>query len=214
MTHSLLVFDWDGTLMDSTAAIVRSIQGACRDLGLEPPGDLEASWVIGLGLGDALRRVAPDLDPSRHAELAQAYRRHYFTHDEDLVLFPGVLEMLLELKRAGRILAVATGKSRVGLDRALAHAELRGLFDATRTADETASKPHPQMLLEIIEEFAEDPARTLMVGDTVHDLRMARHAGTGAVAVSYGAHSAEELAAEQPLYMADSVAALRRFLAG
>lgn len=211
-THTLLVFDWDGTLMDSTAIIVRAIQEACRTIGVPPPSDLDASYVIGLGLGDAIRRAVPGLDPSRHDELAQAYRRYYFAHDQDLVLFPGILDLLQAARRAGHTLAVATGKSRQGLDRALEHADLRGLFDATRTADETASKPHPLMLEELMRELGAGPRQTLMIGDTTHDLQMARNAGTDAVAVSYGAHAARDLAVLEPLYLADSVAALRAFL--
>ena len=136
--------------MDSTAVITRSIQAACRDLGLAVPSDVDASYVIGLGLGDALRFAAPMLDPSDYDKLSQAYRRHYFAHDNDLTLFPGVLDMLLALKSAGHRIAVATGKSRLGLDRALDHADLRHLFDATRTADESESKPRPAMLQQIM----------------------------------------------------------------
>lgn len=212
--YKLLVFDWDGTLMDSTAVITQSIQAACRDLGLPVPSDVDASYVIGLGLGDALRHAVPTLDPRDYDKLSQAYRRHYFAHDNDLTLFPGALDMLLALKAAGHSLAVATGKSRVGLDRALDHADLRGLFDTTRTADETASKPHPAMLLEIMQELDDAPGSTLMIGDTTHDLLMARNAGTAAVGVAYGAHDAQQLADLQPVFLADSVPALQRFLLG
>ncbi|MDE2128131.1 MAG: HAD-IA family hydrolase [Betaproteobacteria bacterium] len=213
-SYGLIVFDWDGTLMDSTAVITRAIQAACGDLGLPVPSDTAASYVIGLGLGDALRHAAPTLDPRDYDRLALAYRRHYFAHDGDLTLFPGVLDMLLALKAAGHRLAVATGKSRQGLNRALEHAELRDLFDATRTADETTPKPHPAMLQEIMEQLGDEPDRTLMVGDTTHDLLMARNAGTAAVAVAYGAHEAQELARMQPVFLADSVPDLQRFLLG
>lgn len=213
-SYALIVFDWDGTLMDSTAAITRSIQAACKDLELPVPSDVDASYVIGLGLSDALRHAAPALDPRDYDRLAQAYRRHYFAHDRDLTLFPGALDMLLALKAAGYRLAVATGKSRQGLNRALEHAELRNLFDATRTADETTPKPHPAMLQEIMEELGGEPERTLMVGDTTHDLLMARNAGTAGVAVAYGAHDAQALAEMQPVFLADSVFDLQRFLLG
>ena len=212
--YQLLVFDWDGTLMDSTAVITHAIQAACRDLGLPVPSDVDASYVIGLGLGDALRHAVPTLEPRDYGQLSQAYRRHYFAHDNDLTLFPGALDMLYALKAAGYSLAVATGKSRVGLDRALDHADLRGLFDTTRTADETASKPHPAMLLEIMQELDRAPDMTLMIGDTTHDLLMARNAGTAAVGVVYGAHDAQQLADLQPVFLADSVPALQRFLLG
>jgi phosphoglycolate phosphatase len=184
----LIVFDWDGTLFDSTALIVRCIQDACRDLGVAVPGDDQAAYVIGLGLRDALAHAAPDLPPERYAELGQRYRRHYFARQHELVLFAGTLEMLHALKARNHWLAVATGKSRAGLDEALAHASLQQLFDATRTADETASKPHPMMLLQLMGEFGVEPERTLMVGDTTHDLQLAANAGTASVAVSYGAH--------------------------
>ena len=212
--YSLLVFDWDGTLMDSTAVITRSIQAACGDLGLAVPSDVDASYVIGLGLGDALRFAAPTLDPRDYDKLSQAYRRHYFAHDSDVTLFPGALDMLQALKSAGHSIAVATGKSRLGLDRALDQVHLSHLFDATRTADESASKPHPAMLQQIMETLGHGPEQTLMIGDTTHDLLMARNAGAAAVAVSYGAHDARELAALQPVYVADSVASLTRFLLG
>lgn len=213
-SYALIVFDWDGTLMDSTAVITRSIQAACKDLGQPVPSDVDASYVIGLGLGDALRHAAPALDPREYDHLAQAYRRHYFAHDSDLTLFPGALDMLLALKAAGHRLAVATGKSRQGLNRALGYAELRNMFDTTRTADETTPKPHPAMLQEIMEELGDEPERTLMVGDTTHDLLMARNAGTAAVAVAYGAHEAQALAQMQPVFLADSVFDLQRFLLG
>ncbi|MFT3856795.1 MAG: HAD-IA family hydrolase [Aquabacterium sp.] len=186
--YDLVVFDWDGTLFDSTALIVKCIQSACADLGLPVPARHEASYVIGLGLHDALAHVAPTLPPERVPELGLRYRHHYFNAQHDLSLFEGVLPMLNDLKQRNHWLAVATGKTRVGLDEALAHVELQGLFDGSRTADETASKPHPRMLNELIAEFGVDPARTLMIGDTTHDLQMAVNAGTHCVAVSFGAH--------------------------
>ncbi len=208
----LVVFDWDGTLMDSTAAITRAIQAACREVGVVEPAAAKASHVIGLGLVDALRHVAPDVPPEDYPRIAQAYRRHYFSQAEQLVLFDGVAPLLRELRERGMRLAVATGKSRTGLELALEQSGLRGLFDATRTADETASKPHPQMLLEIIDELVADGRTTLMIGDTTHDLQMARNAGTAAVGVSYGAHGRQELLRLEPLHVADSVAELRALL--
>ncbi len=210
--HPLLVFDWDGTLMDSTAAIVRAIQHACDDLGLPVPSASDAAFVIGLGLNDALRHVVPSLPATEYPRLSAAYRRHYFAEDSRLDLFPGMSELLHELKDAGHALAVATGKSRLGLERALDHAALRGLFDATRTADETASKPHPAMLEELMAQLVYAPGQTLMIGDTTHDLQMAHNAGCYALAVSYGAHAAAALAALRPLAVVDSVPALRAFL--
>jgi phosphoglycolate phosphatase len=208
----LIAFDWDGTLFDSTALIVRCIQEACRAVGTEVPDDQRAAYVIGLGLRDALLHAAPALPVERYPELAQAYRRHYLMHQGDIVLFEGVLPMLQDLKARGVAIAVATGKSRRGLDEALATVQLKGLFDATRTADETASKPDPRMLHELIEELDVDPQRTLMVGDTTHDLLMARHAGVHGVGVSYGAHDHGTFAPLAPLHIAHSARELHDWL--
>ncbi|MBS0306613.1 MAG: HAD-IA family hydrolase [Proteobacteria bacterium] len=208
----LIAFDWDGTLFDSTALIVRCIQGACRDLGLEVPSDERAAYVIGLGLHDALRHAAPGLEAERYPELGRRYRRHYLARQNELVLFPGTLEMLQALKARNHWLAVATGKTRVGLDEALAQSHLRGVFDATRTADETASKPSPLMLHELMRELGVEPERTLMIGDTTHDLQLARNAGAVSVGVSYGAHDVESFAPFEPLYIARDTAALHRWL--
>ncbi len=205
----LIAFDWDGTLMDSTATITTAIQNACRDLGLPVPTREQASYVIGLGLDDALRRVAPELSPADYPRLAAQYRVHYFAQDGELTLFDGALDLLHDLKARGYTLAVATGKSRVGLNRAMDRPELRGLFDLTRTAEETFSKPHPAMLQQLMAETGSEPARTVMVGDTTHDLQMARNADCTAIGVSYGAHPAAELLALQPLAVAGSVPELR-----
>ena len=186
--YDLVVFDWDGTLYDSTAVIVRSIQSACADLGLPVPSSQDAAYVIGLGLHDALAHVAPTLAPERVPELGLRYRHHYFKCQHELSLFEGVLPMLQTLKARNHWLAVATGKSRSGLNEALGHVELHGVFDGTRTADETVSKPHPRMLLELMAEFGVEPERTLMIGDTTHDLQLALNAGAHSIAVSYGAH--------------------------
>ena len=211
--YDLIVFDWDGTLMDSTAAITGAIQQACGDMGLPVPSREAASYVIGLGLEDALRHAAPDLPHADYPRLAAAYRKHYFALDGQLVLFDGALALLHELKSAGYNLAVATGKSRVGLSRAMDRPELRGLFDTTRTADETFSKPHPAMLHEIMAELASPPRRTVMVGDTTHDLQMARNAECDAIGVSYGAHDIAQLESLTPAALVHSVAELRGYLA-
>ncbi len=208
----LIVFDWDGTLFDSTALIVRCIQNACRDIGAAVPSDADAAYVIGLSLQDALRHAVPELPGERYAELGLRYRHHYFASQHELSMFPGTLAMLHALKARHHWLAVATGKGRRGLDEALAHAQMKGLFDATRTADETASKPDPRMLLELMREFGADPGRTLMIGDTTHDLQLARNAGTPRVAVSYGAHDHESFAAFAPLVVARSTRELHDWL--
>ena len=195
----LIVFDWDGTLMDSAAAIVAAIMAACRDLGIEPPSEPLARHVIGLGLQDALRTALPELDPVHYGRLAERYRHHYLSRDEDLELFAGAFELISDLHATGRRLGVATGKSRLGLNRSLAASGLESYFHITRCADECFSKPHPAMLIEIMSSLGVDRERTVMIGDTTHDLQMARNAGIGAVAVAFGAHPRRELLAEQPL---------------
>ena len=209
----LIVFDWDGTLMDSTAHITRSIQASCRDLGLPVPDDEAASYVIGLGLRDALQLAAPTLDPADYPKLVDRYRVHYLTGDPTIELFKGVPELLDDLRGAGYLLAVATGKSRVGLDRALRTVELTKMFDVTRCADETFSKPHPQMLNEVMDVVGQTPARTVMIGDTTHDLQMALNAGTAGIAVTYGAHPEAPLLELSPRFCAHSVTELRDWLA-
>jgi phosphoglycolate phosphatase len=210
--YDLIAFDWDGTLFDSTGLIVRCIQSACADIGAPVPSDEAAAYVIGLGLHDALKHAAPGLAPERYPELGQRYRHHYFARQHELVLFDGTLAMLQALKARNHWLAVATGKHRRGLDDALAHAQLRGVFDATRTADETASKPHPRMLLELMAELGAAPERTLMIGDTTHDLLLARNAGVARVGVSYGAHEPETFADYEPLFVAHSTRELHDWL--
>jgi len=211
--YELIVFDWDGTLMDSAAMIADSVQAAARDLGLEPPSDERARHIIGLGLVDALRHALPDLPEARYADLVERYRHHYLSRDHALVLFEGAAEVVRSLAGRGRLLGVATGKSRKGLDRALAHSGLGPFFHASRCADECHSKPHPQMLEELMDEFAVPPQATLMIGDTTHDLLMAQNAGVDAVAVDYGAHPRALLEDAGSLYCAGSVAALADWLA-
>ena len=208
----LIVFDWDGTLCDSTALIVDSIQAACRDLGAPVPSREAASWVIGLGLNDALQHAVPDLPTERYPELARRYRHHYFNDQHALTLFDGVLPMLAALRERHHWLGVATGKTRQGLNAALSTAALHGVFDATRTADETASKPHPLMLQELMREFGVEPERTLMIGDTTHDLQLAANAGVAAVGVAYGAHAHDLLDAHEPRLIARTVAELHDWL--
>jgi phosphoglycolate phosphatase len=168
--------------------------------------------VIGLGLRDALAHAVPDLPEQRYAELGQAYRRHYFASQHEVVLFDGALGMLQALKSRNHLLAVATGKSRRGLDEALSSTALHGLFDATRTADETASKPDPRMLLELMAELGVSPSRTLMIGDTTHDLQMAAHAGVSSLGVSFGAHDHASFDRFGPLFVAHSTAQLHEWL--
>jgi len=210
--YDLIVFDWDGTVMDSTAVIARSIQAASRDLELPVPSDEVARHVIGLGLDQALRYAVPDCEPHRHIDLVARYRHHFFSQENEMPLFEGAEALVNELREAGYYLAVATGKNRNGLDRALQNSKMAHYFHITRTADKTASKPDPTMLHEIMEELEVDAMRTLMVGDTTHDLQMAINAGVASLAMTHGAHPPEELMALQPLAMLDDFEDLRLWL--
>ena len=208
----LIAFDWDGTLFDSTAIITRCIQLAVADVGGQVPTREQASYVIGMALIPALAHAAPDVPREKHALLGERYRHHYFAHQHDISLFEGVLPMLAELKARHHWLTVATGKSRVGLDEALHAVELRQVFDGSRTADETAGKPSPLMLHELMREFGVEPERTLMIGDTTHDLLMAVNAGCASVGVSYGAHDHSAFESLNPRFVAHSVMELHDWL--
>jgi phosphoglycolate phosphatase len=208
----LIAFDWDGTLFDSTAIITRSIQLAVGDVGGTVPSDADASYVIGLGLMQALAHAAPDVPKEKYPLLGERYKHHYSLHQNDISLFPGVLGMLDDLRQRQHFLTVATGKSRWGLDQALADVALKGVFHASRTADETAGKPNARMLHELMAELGVAPERTLMVGDTTHDLQMAINAGCAAVGVSYGAHDTAALEALGPLFIAHSAAELHQWM--
>ncbi len=210
----LIVFDWDGTLFDSTKIITRCIQEAVRDAGGTVPDDRSAAFVIGMGLMQALAHAAPDVPKQKHPLLGERYRHHYVQHQHDIVLFDGVPALLDALKARKKRLAIATGKSRRGLDEALGAVELSGLFDASRTADETAGKPDPRMLHELMEQLQMEPARTLMIGDTTHDLQLALNAGCASVGVAWGAHEPPGLHALDPLLVAHSVRELHDWLLG
>jgi len=208
----LIAFDWDGTLFDSTKIIIRCIQEAVRDVGGTVPTAEAAGYVIGLGLRQALAHAAPDVPVEKYPALSERYQHHYAAHADDLSLFDGVLPMLASLKARGHLLAVATGKSRRGLDDALRRVELKGVFDGSRTADETAGKPNPLMLIELMREFGVVASRTLMVGDTTHDLQMAVNASCSSIGVSYGAHEPQAFAALKPLHVAHSARDLGTWL--
>jgi phosphoglycolate phosphatase len=212
LEFDLIAFDWDGTLFDSTSIITRCIQQAVGDVGGTVPSDKDAAFVIGMGLMQALAHAAPDVPQSKYPELGARYRHYYQVHQNDICLFDGVLAMLAGLKAHGHKLAVATGKSRKGLDEALHSVALKGVFDSSRAADETAGKPHPRMLHELMEEFGVTPQRTLMVGDTTHDLQMAINARCASVGVSYGAHEPAAFGALQPRFVAQSVPELHTWL--
>ena len=208
----LIAFDWDGTLYDSTALIVRCIQDAVRDVGGTVPDAQSAAYVIGMALMPALAKAAPDVPPEKYPLLNERYRHHYLARHDELSLFDGVVPMLHSLRERHHWVTVATGKSRQGLNHALQAVEIKGLFDGSRTADETAGKPDPLMLHELMREFGVAPERTLMIGDTTHDLAMAQHAGCASLGVSYGAHDPAGFAAHQPLVVLHSVAQLHDWL--
>ncbi len=212
--YRLLVFDWDGTLMDSQARIVACFQAAAVDVGVAVPGPDEAKDVIGLGLREAAERLFPDVGMAAVAQVVERYRHHFLgDHPTPSTLFPGVVETLEGLADAGYLLGIATGKSRRGLDKVLAETGLGPLFHASRCADEAFSKPHPQMLEEVMAVLGAGPADTLMIGDTEYDMQMARNAGVPGLAVSYGVHEPDRLLAEGALACLDRIDQLPGWLA-
>ena len=209
----LLVFDWDGTVMDSIERIVASLRAACDDLGWEPRTTLALRDVIGLGLREAALRLYPQIKAADYQRFVERYRYHFMVADPTpSELFPGAADTLRELRRQGYLLAVATGKGRQGLNKVLDETGLTTLFHSTRCADETTSKPHPQMLLEIMQELAVPAAATLMIGDTEYDMEMASNAGTPALAVDYGVHDRTRLARHAPLHCLSEIRELISWL--
>ena len=209
----LLVFDWDGTLMDSAESIACSLQAACVDLGYARPSDRDARYIIGLGLHDALAHVLPGVAPEAYPRVVERYRHHFLERDAGTRLFAGAADLLRGLHGAGHLLAVATGKSRRGLDRALRDTGLAPYFHATVCADEGHSKPHPGMLHGLLERLDVRPERALMIGDTTHDMQMALAAGMERLAVSHGAHELSTLLEYRPLACVGDCAALQAWLA-
>ena len=208
----LIVFDWDGTIMDSTGLIAECVQLAARDRGLPIPSTVAAKSIIGLGLHDSTVRLFPQLDGAARTAFALAYRQHYIPRDHEAPLYEGIRELLVALDHPTRFLAVATGKPRVGLERAFAHTQLKSAFHFSRCGDEGLPKPNPDMLLKLMDFAAVSPERTLMIGDTVHDLELAHNAGVAAVAVTYGAHPADLLATRPSRAAVDNVSELAAWL--
>ncbi|MDX1698138.1 MAG: HAD-IA family hydrolase [Thiohalobacterales bacterium] len=208
-----IVFDWDGTLMDSEAQIVHCLHQSIADLGLPPMEDDKVKNIIGLGLREAIDALVPGRDADFQRRFVEAYREHWFAH-EGSDLFAGAREVLDLLKSHDILLGIATGKARRGLVRVLGETGLEGYFDATRCSDETLSKPHPRMLLEVMEELAVVPEETVMVGDTEYDMEMATNAGAGKIAVRSGVHSETRLNRHDPLVCLDAVADLPGWLSG
>jgi len=212
LRYRLIAFDWDGTLADSAGIIVETLQLACADLGLPVPTAEAARYVIGLGLHDALRHVAPMLAEKDYPQLSARYRAHYLYRDPEIPLFAGAEAMLSALSARGHLLAVATGKTRRGLERALEQAGIGRHFVATRCGDEGFPKPNPDMLLHLMDRVGAAPDETLMIGDTTHDLLLAANAGVDAVGVAYGAHPGPALAAERNRAIVGSVEELAQWL--
>lgn len=211
--YELIVFDWDGTLMDSVAKIVASLRAAAVDVALPALSDKQLRDVIGLGLQEALEVLYPNAEEKQLLRFVECYRHHFLAAcPTPETLFSGVRELLHDLNQQSLKLGVATGKSRKGLDRVLKHTACGVYFHATRCADETRSKPHPQMLLEIIEVLGVEPDKTLMIGDSEYDMEMASRAGADALAVTYGVHEPHRLDSHRPLALLDSVEALGGWL--
>jgi phosphoglycolate phosphatase len=208
----LIVFDWDGTLVDSANSIVFSLQGAARDLGLTEPSNEEARYVIGLGLNEAIKHLFPTLPPQKFNLISDRYRHHYLARDNKISLYKGAYKVIKALYAKNFLLAVATGKSRAGLNRSFNSSGLGHFFHASRCADETFSKPHPAMLLELMSQFNIKATRTLMIGDTTHDLQMATNACVSGVGVTYGAHPKKRLEILAPLACVESVSQLHLWL--
>jgi len=208
----LIIWDWDGTLADSTSVIIDAITIASRELGLGEIPRAQASSIIGLSLNEAIKTLLGNIGPDNTQALAARYRDYYFLHEENIPLFAGVADTIKTLHKRGFKLAVATGKGRRGLNLALEHADLTKYFQATRTVNECLSKPHPQMLDELMDHFVTTPERTLMIGDTSYDLQMAKNAGIPALAVSYGAQPRESLLPYNPLEIFDEFSSLSQWL--
>lgn len=211
------MFDWDGTLVDSIDRIVSSLQHASETAAGISVSDTQAKGVIGLGLKEAVAALHPELDETRHNTLlesiADAYRQHYlYENNIPAPLFSGVIELLDELHGLGYSLAISTGKSRIGLDRAIAEHGVSHYFSSTRCAGENRSKPHPEMLLEILQELNFSATEALMIGDSEHDLMMANNAGMDSIGVTHGVHTASVLNLHEPLTCLDHITSLSDFL--
>jgi phosphoglycolate phosphatase len=209
----LIIFDWDGTLCDSVATIAACIQLAAKDCQLEPPSRAEAASIIGLGLPEAIQQLFPGLQSDAVHHFASMYSSHFRQQElNPSNLFDGVLETLNWLRDDGKLLAVATGKSKAGLERALARLDLVDFFHGSRTADQTLSKPNPLMLNQLLEEFAVSPNQAIMVGDTTFDLEMAQRAGVPSIGLTYGAHPKRRLQPFQPIVCLDNFPEIKNYI--
>lgn len=212
-SFQLIIFDWDGTLIDSQQNIVACLQSMIRDLGLPERSEDQLSNIIGLGLYEALTQLFPEHAEDTHQQMIDRYRYHFLS-SEPSACFQGVQDLLPRLVEDGYMLAVATGKGRQGLNKALDSTGFSQWFVSTRCADESRSKPHPQMLEEILEETGVDNDKAIMIGDTEYDMLMAQHAGMASVGVSYGVHSANRLQQHDPMIILDDLRHLPDWLNG
>ncbi len=208
----LIVWDWDGTLADSTGMIINAIVKAAEQVGLPALSREAASGIIGLGLRESIQALYGDIPATQAQALATHYNANYYAEENEILLFSGAAELIVELNKRGYKLAVATGKGRRGLNLALEHSELTRQFHATRTVDECFSKPHPQMLDELMDQLVVLPERTLMIGDTSYDLQMAKNAGVSAIGVTYGAQQAERWLDLNPIAKFDTFSDLSAWL--
>jgi len=214
-SYQLLIFDWDGTLMDSEARIVACARAAAEDIEIRVPSKASVRNIIGLGLKEAFEVLFPEYDSEVMERFVDRYR-HYFLHVDKTpsALFDGVEQMLEQLQQRDYLLAIATGKGRPGLDKVLDETQLGGYFHSTRTADETFSKPNPEMLFQILNELGVEASDALMIGDTEYDLQMATNARMPSLAVSYGVHEIERLLQHDPVTSVDSIEQLEGWLIG
>lgn len=210
--YDLIVWDWDGTLADSTGMITRAVVKAAEQAGLPPLTPEAASSIIGLGLRESIETLYPGISDEQARVLATNYNINYFASESEILLFDGAADTIKALNRHGFKLAVATGKSRRGLNLALEHTQLRNYFHATKTVDECFSKPHPQMLDELMDHLVVLPERTLMIGDTSYDLEMAKNAGVDAIGVTYGAQKPDVWQGLNPVQQFDKFSALSEWL--
>lgn len=211
--YDLIIFDWDGTLMDSEAKIVRCFEQAVYDVGLAYPGADAVRQIIGLGLKEAIDRLMPAISVAEAEQLAERYRQHFLFLDETtMAFFPEVEQGLKQLESFGYMMAVATGKARRGLARLLKENDMEQQFVATRCADEAFSKPHPKMLEDLLGQTGIEAGRAIMIGDTTFDMEMAINAGTDCLAVSYGVHDKQALLQYTPVDCLDSFAEVRDWL--
>jgi len=211
--YKLLIFDWDGTLVDSIERIVTSLQAASHQICQLAVSNRDARDVIGLGLREAIEKLHPQLEPELISQVSDAYKHHYLNDNQvEEDPFDGVVELLNRLKDRGYLMAVATGKSRIGLERSINRFTMNECFHSTQCTGENRSKPHPEMLYKILDELDVRTEDAVMIGDSRHDMEMARNAGMDSIAVTHGVHTADELNRFEPLVCLDKITDLSNFL--